>query len=155
MPDLSEGASSDANRNNIVDFLDPAMACSTTFLGQVWKKTSRAAGVHVVSCEDTVANGAAGCPAGQASCQGKLNRFHGNTSDVYTIQCPANCASDPTPVYPVLRRCPHFGLSHRISRRKLVHIHKLECGPRRGLCLSVIDRRPSISLRMSESICLE
>ena len=53
----------------------------------------------MVSCEDTVANGAAGCPAGQASCQGKLNRFHGNTSDVYTIQCPANCASDPTPVY--------------------------------------------------------
>ena len=38
-------------------------------------------------------------------------------------------------VYPVLRRCPHIGLSHRISRRKLVHIHKLECGPRRGLCL--------------------
>ena len=36
---------------------------------------------------------------------------------------------------PVFRRCPHLGLSHRISSRKLVHVHNLECCPRRGLCL--------------------
>ena len=58
-------------------------------------------------------------------------------------------------VYLVLRRGPHIGLSNGIGSRKLVHIYKLECGPRRGLCLSVIDRRPSISMRVSESICLE
>ena len=39
-------------------------------------------------------------------------------------------------VYPVLRRGPHIGLSYGIGSRKLIHIHKLECGPGRGLCLS-------------------
>ena len=39
-------------------------------------------------------------------------------------------------IYPVFRCCPHLGLSLRISSRELIHVYKLECCARRGLCLS-------------------
>ena len=100
VPDVCESASQDANRDGSVDFLDPAVACSTRFPGLKWRNTSRASNIHIVSCGDTVANGDSSCPVGEAGCAGKMTRFHGRIGDTYTIQCPANCgAEDLTPVY--------------------------------------------------------
>ena len=100
VPDVCESVSQDANRDGSVDFLDPGVRCSTRFPGLMWRNTSRASNVHIVSCSDTVANGGFRCPIGDAGCAGKITRFHGSVGDTYTIQCPANCGSDDqTPVY--------------------------------------------------------
>ena len=99
MPDLSEGPSRDSNRDLTPDFLDPKVSCPVTIPSQTWRSSEQASSVHVVTCKDTVANGNAACPPGESECAASRSRFHGKVGDMYTIQCPANCAADETPVY--------------------------------------------------------
>ena len=57
-------------------------------------------------------------------------------------------------VDPILCCGPHLGLSRRIRGRALVDVYVWNVIPV-GVCAWVIERRPSISLRVSGSICLE
>jgi len=134
MPDLSEGPSKDADRDGVPDFMDPSVSCSI-HPGQVWRSIEHASSVHVVSCKDTVANGVAACPVGKACALAK-SRFHGNVGDMYTIQCPAGCADDETPIYGPSSGHLDSGICDPANEGTKFLDHSSIC---RGRCMSVIE----------------
>ena len=87
------------NRDGRVDFLDSSVACPVIYPGQYWSNATYAHTVLPITCRDTVANGDALCAPGEAACQPRISRFHGQVGKVFTVHCPPGCAQDDTPVY--------------------------------------------------------